>query len=635
MRTRRAGVGIVLGICLAVAAGYAQDAGRPPAGAAEKTSKDWKRIRTDHFETVSNAPVEKVRDVLVQLEAFHRYLVTDLLELKTTSPVPTVVFIFKDSGAYSKYQPRMADGSRQKTVAAYFLQSADMNHIVLPIKLEQVNPLRLIFHEYYHFVIQANFPEMPSWMKEGLAEFYSTYEVDPKSGQCNIGRPIDNHIAWLQAEKLLPLEQMIDQAAAAKLLRGNDRRRAALFYAQSWALVHDLMISQNTRRQPQLKAYLAAVKKGLPAAQAFQTAFGMTYADMQKELKAYADTDLFMMRYSWDPEDLLASSTVEPLTETEAEYLPADLLERIGADADAEEALRKILARAPSFAPAKVSLASVMIGERRLSDAIELLRPVADGDPAAFRAHLLLGGAYAEGKLYEDSLREFQKAAAANDKSAAAWLGASRTAVSLGRPAESEAAMKRLQELDANPDWHGIRAHDAFNAGLYELAAGDARAYIGKAGPGQDTSPYMAFVGALALLRLGQTEAAAKLLEEVRPARKTASSSAATRPTSGCTACSTASACRAAAWSWPWARPACGCYRAGALRSRTSTARPTGSFSTTAATGSSPRPGAAGCGVWPASTWRRSGSGTGATPRSTTRPAPTTARSGSSVTKTR
>jgi tetratricopeptide (TPR) repeat protein len=518
MKTRRIAILIALAVGLAQAGAYPGGTGQAAAGAAEKVSKDWKRIRTDHFEAVSNAPVEKVREILIQMEAFHRYLVTDLLALKTTSPVPTVVFIFKDAGAYSKFQPRLADGSRQKIAAAYFHQSADINHIVLPMKLEQVNPLRLIFHEYYHFVIQANFPEMPIWMKEGLAEFYSTYEVDPTSGQCNIGRPIDNHIAWLQAEKLLPLEQMFDPGAAATLMRSNDRRRMPLFYAQSWALVHYLMISKNTQRQPQLKAYLEAAKKGLPAAEAFQSAFGTTFADMQRELKAYANSELFMMRYSWDPEDLMASSTVEPLTEIEAEFLQGDLLARIGADADAEETLKRVLARAPSFAPAKVSLASVLIGKGRLSDAIVMLRPVAEGDAAAFRAHLLLAAAYAQGKLYEDSLREFQRAGAANDKSTAAWLGACMAAVNLGRPAESEAAMKRLQELEANPDWYRVRAHDAFNAGLYDLAVGDARAYIGKAGPGEETSPYMAFVGALALLRLGQAAESDQLLAEVRPA---------------------------------------------------------------------------------------------------------------------
>lgn len=518
MRTRRIGVGIVLAACLALTGAFPQGTTQAPASAVEKISKDWKRIRTDHFETVSNAPVEKVREVLVQLEAFHRYLVTDLLALKTASPVPTVVFIFKDTGTYSRYQPRLADGSRQKIAAAYFLQSVDMNHIVLPIKLEQGNPLRLIFHEYYHFVIQANFPEMPSWMREGLAEFYSTYEVDPTSGQCNIGRPIDNHIDWLQAEKLLPLEQLFDQAAASKLLRGSDRRRMALFYAQSWALVHYLMISQNTERQPQLKAYLEAVKKRLPAAQAFQTAFGTTYDDMQRELKAYANSKLFMMRYSWNPEDLLASSTVEPLTESEAEYLQGDLLTRIGAAADAEEALKKVLARAPDLAAAKVSLAAVLIGRGNLSEAIDMLRPIADGDAAAFRAHFLLAGAYAQGKAYENSLAEYQKAAAANDKSTQAWLGASMAAANLGRASDSETAMKRLQALDANPDWYSIRAHGAFNAGLYDLAAGDARTFIGNAGPGAETSPYMAFVGALALQRQGKEAEAEKILADVRPA---------------------------------------------------------------------------------------------------------------------
>ncbi len=508
---------IALAVCLAQAGAFPCGTGQETAGAAQKVSKDWKRVRTAHFEAASNAPAEKVGEILVQLEAFHRYLVTDILALKTTSPVPTVVFICKDERSFAKLTPRRADGSKEG-IAAYFAQSPDMNYIVMPLERDSTKALRLIYHEYYHYVIRCNNPETPPWMSEGLAEFYSTFEVDPVSGRCNIGRPIDNHILWLRGEKPLPLEQVIPDVEARKVLNGKDRRRIALFYAESWALVHYLMISQETKRQPQLKDYLAAIRKGLPAEQAFQTAFHMTFADMQQELKTYiANKNFFMMRYSWTPEELLAASTVEALTEIEAEYLQEDLRMRMGSDADAEGILRKIVARSPSFIPAKISLAALLVRRGRLTETIEMLRPIAEGDSANFRTHLVLAEAYAKGKLHEDSVREYQRAAAANDRSIAPWLGICLSTLFLGLPAESDAAMERLQALEPRPDWHFIRAYEAFDAGLYAVAAGDARAYIEKGGRGAESSPYMAFLGALCLQRLGQAAESGRLLEEVRP----------------------------------------------------------------------------------------------------------------------
>ena len=508
---------IALAACLAQAGVVTRGMGQEIAGVADRISKEWKRFRTAHFEAVSNAPDEKVREIMGQLEAFHRYLVTDFLALKTASPVPTVVVIFKDAKTFSKFKPRRADGKKMDA-AAYFGGAPDMNHIVLPAQRDSEDALRLIFHEYYHFVIHRNFPGMPSWMSEGLPEFFSTYKVDPVTGQSIIGRPIENHVLWLRSEKLLPLDQMLTQDGAAKLLRGKDDRRIALFYAQSWALVHYLWIGQEARRQPQLKAYLAAIRKGLPTEQAFQTAFQMTFADMQKELKAYADSaNYYIMLFNQKPEDLLAGSTVEALTETEAEYLQADLLERLGADAEAEEMLNKILARSPAYVPAKISLAAVLSGSGRSKEAIEMLRPVAEGDPASFRAHLTLARAYAQSKLYEDSMREYRSAAAANDQSAAPWQGIVIVALNLGRQAESDEAMVRLQGLEPRPDWYNVRAYEAFEVGLYAVAAGDARTYIDKAGRGAESSPYMAFLGSLCHLRLGQAEESEKLLEEVRP----------------------------------------------------------------------------------------------------------------------
>jgi lipoprotein NlpI len=77
--------------------------------------------------------------------------------------------------------------------------------------------------------------------------------------------------------------------------------------------------------------------------------------------------------------------------------------------------------------------------------------------------------------------------------------------------------MERLQALEARPDWYNARAHEAFKAGLFAVAAGDARTYIERAGRGAESAPYMAFLGALCLLRLGQVAESEQLLEEVRP----------------------------------------------------------------------------------------------------------------------
>jgi tetratricopeptide (TPR) repeat protein len=490
--------------------------GQESAGVTDKISKDWKRIRTAHFEAVSNAPVKKVREILGRLEVFHRNLVTKFLALKTASPVPTIVVVFKDTGAYSRFKPRGADG-RKEMAGAYFLSSADMNHIVLPIELEGVKALQVIFHEYYHFAIQRNVPDIPRWMNEGLAEFFSTCEIDPVSGQVLIGRPINYHIYQLRQEELLPLDQMLTHSGAMKLLHSKDRRRISLFYAQSWALVHYLMISQDMKRQPQLNEYLDAIKKGMPTEQAFQTAFRMTFADMQRELRAYiASSKYYMMRLSQQPEDLPAESSVEALTEIEAEYLQGDLLMRISADNDAEQILKRILDRVPSYVPAKISLAAAMVGQDCHREAIDILRPIAEAEPSNFRAHFHLAQAYAKSELYEDSLLEYGRAAAANEQSTGPWLGITIATAILGRQAESDAAMERLQKLEANPRWYRVRAYETFKAGVYKSALGDAIKYIEKAGRGEESSPYMAFIGALCLLRLGQVSESEKLLEEVR-----------------------------------------------------------------------------------------------------------------------
>jgi tetratricopeptide (TPR) repeat protein len=98
----------------------------------------------------------------------------------------------------------------------------------------------LVVHEYVHLVTAAQLPDAPAWLDEGLSEFWSGLKIDGQ--QIVIGRPPSNHLKLLRTRAWLPLHDMLEHQRGK--LTG-DQGRAEMFYAQSWAMVHYLLLGRS------------------------------------------------------------------------------------------------------------------------------------------------------------------------------------------------------------------------------------------------------------------------------------------------------------------------------------------------------------------------------------------------------
>ena len=80
----------------------------------------------------------------------------------------------------------------------------------------------------------------------------------PRDGdRSQIGRPVGHRVRVLRGLTLLPLRKLLGPNHQ-DLFR--DPWRTAVFYSQSWAFVHYLMLGDNGAHRAQLKAYLAGAE---------------------------------------------------------------------------------------------------------------------------------------------------------------------------------------------------------------------------------------------------------------------------------------------------------------------------------------------------------------------------------------
>ena len=174
---KRPFLGVV--VCATLFTGGASAGQRPATDAGSSArSSSWRRLVTPDFIVTGNAPTGELKRTLVELTRFRDTLARLFPAAVTSSPVPTYVVVLRDFEAFRRFQPRDSRGRAQANVGGYFERQADANLIVMPASRNEGN-LQTIFHEYPHYFISRNVRmQVPTWLNEGLADFYSTFRGD-------------------------------------------------------------------------------------------------------------------------------------------------------------------------------------------------------------------------------------------------------------------------------------------------------------------------------------------------------------------------------------------------------------------------------------------------------------------------
>ncbi len=334
----------------------------PPAIAQPAADEPWFTVVSRHFVVHTNATPERGAEIATGLERFRAVFAQLSPELELSSPAPTKILAFRDAESYLPYKTRAERG-----VLGQFLSHPDGNYITLDAGSSLVGSFTVIQHEYVHFFVRHNFPGVPRWFNEGLAEYYSTFATDGE--RAYVGQPVERHLSWLRRSGDVRLGDVLSGGAVAG--GHGEGRQAGRFYATSWALVHHLL-SGETRQLDRAADYFLRLRAGEDPGEAFEEAFDLRLRQLEEKLVAYVrseelpqaaiplaslpapDVEAWVMR----PEDVL--------------YHLGDLLAHMQRASDAERHFQLALDHAGDHAGAHAGLAVVRDLQSRFEEA-ELL----------------------------------------------------------------------------------------------------------------------------------------------------------------------------------------------------------------------------------------------------------------------
>jgi tetratricopeptide (TPR) repeat protein len=334
-----------------------------------QTRDNWRSVRTNHLFVIGNAEAEKLRQVAVWLEFFHRAFGRVVSRNVIDSSVPTTVIVFRDDASFQPFKPLYQ--GRPANLAGFFLPGDDVNYIAISLDPGERDPFSTAFHEYVHLHVKDNIPGAPLWLNEGLAELYGNLQFS--AGEALLGVPLP-YARYLRQHELLPLTTLFSIGSNSDHYNEDDK--TGIFYGQSWALVHYLMLGDRNR-QNQFKSFLNRISQGESSAKALEGAFGASLDVLEQEFNVYVRRgDFAPQRLGGldDPQSTAYTAMQRmSLSEGEANYYLGDLLLHIGRDSDAERYFKHAIAIDPGFVPAHEALGTLSVHQRRYADAKKYL----------------------------------------------------------------------------------------------------------------------------------------------------------------------------------------------------------------------------------------------------------------------
>ena len=346
----------------------------PPTVSAKDT---WVSVRTKNFFMIGNANEKEIRKVALRLEQFREVFTRLFPNMKFNTPVPTTVIVFKSDSSYAPFKP-------SANTAGYFQSGDDVNYITLTTELQTMDPFNVIFHEYTHLLVNNTFKNAPVWFNEGLAEYYSTFKITDDQ-KIELGLAIGNHVHLLRQNKMLPLRTLFQ--VDHKSEHYNEGKKQSIFYAQSWALMHYLLIGKAGKVE-KLGKFMDLISANVPMESAFQQAFEMSFEAMEKELREYVKQDRynFIKGHFGTKLELDIAVEATPLTEAESQAYLGDLLWH-SRRADSVKYLEKALKLDPNLGMAHASLGMLRFYEGKVDEARASLERAVAGNSQNYLAH--------------------------------------------------------------------------------------------------------------------------------------------------------------------------------------------------------------------------------------------------------
>lgn len=212
----------------------------------------WVQVSSDTYIVKSSAGEERAKRVLKELEGFHQLVGTLAFRNTELPELPIEVLLIGDQPTLRELEPEY--NGRKVAVAGYYQRGEDRDFIVLSGRVFPETLTSIVYHELTHYFVARALASRPTWLNEGLAEYFATAEI--RDDEISLGGISNDRMQLLKTSSLIPLKDFFAVDSSSSYY--NESSKASVYYAQAWAFMHYMMHGEHAVG---FKSYLDALSK--------------------------------------------------------------------------------------------------------------------------------------------------------------------------------------------------------------------------------------------------------------------------------------------------------------------------------------------------------------------------------------
>jgi len=227
--------------------------------------KPWTEVRSPHFRVLTNGSTQDAVKVAREFEQLRWVFATRFPGWRLESGAPLLVIAVRDQATAKALDPQLR-GFAGGHIAGLFRHGWEKQFAM--VRLDTFGgdgSKEVVYHEYAHTILHMNSRWLPTWLDEGMAEFYAYTRFDEH--KVYLGAPTER-LRVLHSAPLGSIEEIMAVTQRSALYQSD------FFYAESWALVHFLIYGPGMEGGKKLGRFSTLLQQGVEQRKAFQQAFG-------------------------------------------------------------------------------------------------------------------------------------------------------------------------------------------------------------------------------------------------------------------------------------------------------------------------------------------------------------------------
>jgi tetratricopeptide (TPR) repeat protein len=239
------------------------------ARSSPAADKPFTEVRSPNFRVLTNGNEHEARRIALEFEQMRAVFAMEFPKMRLTTGAPLLIFAVQTESDMKALAPAMWKNHKGPLPAGLFQHGWEKQFAIVRLDQDVPGAYNVVYHEYVHTLLHSNFRWLPTWLDEGLADFYGSTRFEGKKSY--IGAP-SARVSMLKNRAMIPLETLL-VVNPWSYFRG-DENQISTFYVESWALVHYLVFGADMELGKKLSRFYARLQAGDQQLKAFREVFG-------------------------------------------------------------------------------------------------------------------------------------------------------------------------------------------------------------------------------------------------------------------------------------------------------------------------------------------------------------------------